>query len=130
MISYSQMHRTDKYSQHSSIIWSVWSNGWAFVYELIGCGFESCCCPLGNSHFPKKKSNYCSILAATFCRYISNVYLIDRCMWQVRPHLIISCVTCSFSNQYSLLLELQQNSDSAICNRFISCVQTEFFATT
>ena len=25
--TYSQMHRTDKYSQHSSIIWLVWLNG-------------------------------------------------------------------------------------------------------
>ena len=25
--TYSQMHRTDKYSQHSSIIWPVWPNG-------------------------------------------------------------------------------------------------------
>ena len=41
--TYNQMHRTDKYSQHSSIIWSVWLNGWVFVYELSGCGFESCC---------------------------------------------------------------------------------------
>ena len=24
---YSQMHRTDKYSEHSSIIWSVFPNG-------------------------------------------------------------------------------------------------------
>ena len=38
---YSQMHRSDKYSQFSSIIWSVWPDGWAFVYELSGCGFES-----------------------------------------------------------------------------------------
>ena len=42
IITYSQMHRTDKYSQHSSIIWPVWPNGWVFVYELSGCGFESC----------------------------------------------------------------------------------------
>ena len=41
--TYSQMHRTDKYSQHSSIIWSVWPSGWVFVYELSGCGFESRC---------------------------------------------------------------------------------------
>ena len=34
MTTYSQMHRTDKYSQHSSIIWPVWLNGWVFVYEL------------------------------------------------------------------------------------------------
>ena len=37
------MHRTDKYSQHSSIIWAVWLNGWMFVYELSVCGFESSC---------------------------------------------------------------------------------------
>ena len=39
--TYSQVHCTDKYSQHISIIWSVWLNGWVFVYELSGCGFES-----------------------------------------------------------------------------------------
>ena len=26
-ITHSQMHRTGKYSQHSSIIWPVWLNG-------------------------------------------------------------------------------------------------------
>ena len=41
--TYSQMHRTDKYSQHSSIIWPVWLNGWVFVYQLSGCGLESSC---------------------------------------------------------------------------------------
>ena len=41
-----QMHHTGKYSQHSSIFWEympVWLNGWVFVYELNGCGFESSC---------------------------------------------------------------------------------------
>ena len=46
MITYNQMRRTDKYSQHSSIIWQVWLNGWLFVYGLSGCGFESCYCHL------------------------------------------------------------------------------------
>ena len=41
--TYNQMHRTDKYSQHSSIIWPVWLNGSVFVYELSGCWFESRC---------------------------------------------------------------------------------------
>ena len=27
IITYSQMHRTDKFSQHSSIIWPAWLNG-------------------------------------------------------------------------------------------------------
>ena len=44
IIMYSQMNRTDKYSQHSSIPWPVWLNGWVFVYELSGCGFEFNCC--------------------------------------------------------------------------------------
>ena len=44
--SFCQMHRTDKYSEHSSIIsknWPVWPNDWLFVYELSGSGFESSC---------------------------------------------------------------------------------------
>ena len=32
--TYSQMRRTDKYSQHSPLIWPVWLNGWVIVYEL------------------------------------------------------------------------------------------------
>ena len=39
--TYIQMDRTDKYSQHSSIIWPVWLNGWVIVYEVSDCGFES-----------------------------------------------------------------------------------------
>ena len=49
--TYSQMHRTDKYSEHSSVISKnnirpVWPNGWVFVYKLSSSGFESSC-----SHF-------------------------------------------------------------------------------
>ena len=40
--TYSQMHRTDKYPQLSSIIWSLWPNGCVFIYEVSGSGFESC----------------------------------------------------------------------------------------
>ena len=40
------MDHTDKKSQHNSIIWPVWLNGWVFVYELSDCGFESHCCHL------------------------------------------------------------------------------------
>ena len=39
--THSQIQRTDKYSQHSSFIWPVRLNGWVFVHELSGCGFES-----------------------------------------------------------------------------------------
>ena len=41
--TYNQMHRTDKYSEHSSIIWPVWPNDWVFVYELSSSGFEPGC---------------------------------------------------------------------------------------
>ena len=27
-------------------LWPVWLNGWVFVYEMSGCGFESRCCHL------------------------------------------------------------------------------------
>ena len=40
-MSWLQMHCRDKYSQHNSIIWPLWPNGWIFVYELNGCEFES-----------------------------------------------------------------------------------------
>ena len=39
----SQMHGTNNYSEHSSIIWPVWPNGWVFVYELSGSVFQSSC---------------------------------------------------------------------------------------
>ena len=38
--TYNQIHYTDKYSQHSPIIWL---NGWVFIYELSGSGIESSC---------------------------------------------------------------------------------------
>ena len=46
IITYDQIHRTYKYSQHSSILWPVWLNGWVIVYKLSGCGFVSCYCRL------------------------------------------------------------------------------------
>ena len=41
--TYSQMHHADKYSEHSSIIWPVWPNGWVFIYHLSGSEFKSNC---------------------------------------------------------------------------------------
>ena len=41
--TYGQMHCTNRYSQHSSIIWPDWANGCVFVYKLSGCGFKSSC---------------------------------------------------------------------------------------
>ena len=41
--TYSQMHCTNKYSEHSSVIWPVRPNGLVFLYELSGSGFEFIC---------------------------------------------------------------------------------------
>ena len=41
--TYSQMHRTDRYSEHGSIICPVLSNSCVFLNELSGSGFESGC---------------------------------------------------------------------------------------
>ena len=37
------MHRTDKFWQHSSIIWPVWLNGWVIGYQLSGFRVETRC---------------------------------------------------------------------------------------
>ena len=47
-----QMHRTDKYLQHSAIIWSVWLNGPVPVYKLSGCAFESHCIYVNFRYYP------------------------------------------------------------------------------
>ena len=61
----SQMHRTDDYSQRSSIIWPVWLNDWVFVCELSGCGFASRCC-----HFaPVSSKEFLDIQATIACRF-------------------------------------------------------------
>ena len=53
IITYNQMHSTDKYSHNSSIIWPVLLIGWLFVYELSGCGLESSCSHLNlNLRYP------------------------------------------------------------------------------
>ena len=39
-ITYCQMYHIYKYSQHSSIVWPAWLNGWVFLSELCGCGFK------------------------------------------------------------------------------------------
>ena len=64
-----QMHRTDKYSQHSSIIWPVRLSGWVFVYRLSGCGFSSRCCHLitvgSEIPFSKKLTGFYMIVVYT-----------------------------------------------------------------
>ena len=65
IITYSQMHRTDKNSEQAPSLRPVWLHGWEFVYELSGCGFESRCCDLNfrcgacfDKEFLDIKANY------------------------------------------------------------------------
>ena len=65
IITYSQMHRKDKYSQQSSIIWPVWQNDWVFVCELSGCGsnlvavtYTSDMAPASSKEFLDIQANY------------------------------------------------------------------------
>ena len=51
MITYNQMQHADKYSQHSTIIWPVWLNGWVFIQESSGCGFTSDMVPASSKEF-------------------------------------------------------------------------------
>ena len=103
IITYSQIHHTAKYSQLSSIIWPVWLNGWVFVYELSGCGFESHCShllfiwvssmkilkPYCNvfrtrslpstmryNHLEKQGTNFASLVALIFPQNLMCYYLI------------------------------------------------------
>ena len=41
--TYSQVHRTDRYSQYSSTYWPIRPNGLVLVYELRDSGLESSC---------------------------------------------------------------------------------------
>ena len=39
--AYSQIHRTNKYSEYKSIIWLLLLNDWLFIYNLTSWRFES-----------------------------------------------------------------------------------------
>ena len=39
--THNKFYLTDKYSEHSSIIWPIWLNDGVLIYELSGCFFES-----------------------------------------------------------------------------------------
>ena len=61
---HSLLHHTGKYSQYSSIVWPVWLNGWVFVNQLSGCGFDSRC-----SHLTYR---YCTWLQQGVTWYLGN----------------------------------------------------------
>ena len=78
------MQRTDKYSEHSSIIWLVWPIGWVFVYELGDCGFNCWCSHLNFRYFT--------------CFAIWLYILIMWCThFRVNPHYIFALMSRNFS---------------------------------
>ena len=61
------MHRIDKYSQHSSIIWLVWLKGWVFVYEVSYCGFKCCCRHLPSDFATDSSKEFLDIQVTIVC---------------------------------------------------------------
>ena len=64
-----QVHYTDRYSQHSSIIWPFEQNGWGFVYKPSNCCFKSCCSHLNFRIMPVSSKEFLDIKATTECRF-------------------------------------------------------------
>ena len=71
IVTYNQLHHTNKYSQHSSINLLVWQNGWVFVYELSGCGLESHCSQLN--------LRYCACFSLEVPRNSGNHTVLIQC---------------------------------------------------
>ena len=67
--TYSKMHPTDNYSQHSSIIWAVWLNVWVLVYKLTGWGFESSLAHLNLKCLAFLGKEFLGIQAAVECGF-------------------------------------------------------------
>ena len=53
---------------------AVWLNGWVFVYELCGCGFESTCSHLKFTHIYKIYIYICNIYTYIYL-YIYYIYV-------------------------------------------------------
>ena len=82
------MHLADQHSKYISIIWPVWLNGWVFVYELSGCGFEFRCCHsstfvlienLNSQVVVKWNKNETIENLGKFIRYEINI--LQNCQW-------------------------------------------------
>ena len=79
--TYSQKHRTGKYSQHNSIILPDWLNGWVFLFELSGCGFQYCCCHL-NFRYRDCFEQWVPWYSGNYRVWIHS----ETCTWHVRTY--------------------------------------------
>ena len=116
--TYSQMHHTDNYSQHSSMIWSVCPNYWVFTYKLSGCGFKSPCSHLNfryHACFEQGVSWHCGftvICARDMITTCSQIHCIDKysqhslIIWPVWPNgwvFVYNISGCGFKSRCSHL---------------------------
>ena len=103
--TYSQMQRTDKCSEHSSIIWSVGPNGWVFIYELSGSAFKSSCY-LGLRFWK-----------AIFFHEITNILKARNTTIKIIYIIKLYILTPSFKFFYDILhCATPQNNFSPLCN--------------
>ena len=109
--TYSQMHRTDKYSEHSSIIWLVWPNGSVLVDKLSGSVFESSCSHLKTSDFASALRNeFLDIQATIECGFtLKRVHDMTR-TYSLKP------VLCSKVFFRVIKIFIAINSPSSILN--------------
>ena len=89
IITYSQMQRIDKDSQHSSIIWPVWPNGLVFVYVLR----------VGISLLSLKLQKWHLVQARTSLTFRKTI----ECRWTLKLALkmIITCSKMQGTDKYS-----------------------------
>ena len=80
--TYSQMHRADKYSEHSSIIWTIWLHGWVFVCELSGCEFEKLRLSQETSFLIKKAWIKLLISERNYLHYLLSYSNLIWCEWK------------------------------------------------
>ena len=76
MIKTQSMHHTNKYSQHTSIIWPVRLGHWEFIYKLSSCGFVPRC-----SHLNISWSSQYVFEGILISRLCENLYW-DLCDWE------------------------------------------------
>ena len=118
---YSQMHRTDKYWEHSAIIWPVWPNGRAFVYKLSCCGFESSCshwnfrfCAYFEQWVPGHSGNY-SVWSHSETRTWHDKKI--QCKATNSAYINISKSICSFFNITALTLKNHMKRNKAVMKK-------------
>ena len=121
------MHSNDKCSKLSSIYWSVWQNGWVFVYKLCGCSFQSCwnhlnfrCHACFQQHVPWHSGKYrvCDMIRTYKEMHRTNKYSqLSSITWSFRPNgwvFVYKLKSCGF-----------ESSSSHLKFRYRACLEQE-----